>query len=131
MRQGRYKLAVADFTASIALNKSEAEWFSIYAANHADALEARAVAFEHLGDTNRANADRVEAIRQSPQKPREYRARSIIHLARGEYRLAAADAEQAAKLDSFKWFWVENIATSILRFSTASATEGSPNQKRK
>ena len=110
---GHYDEAINDFTTSLGYGTAPDPFFHFFRANHSEALQGRAAAYEKLGNPLKANEDHASATTGAPNTASELRARAIIRLARNDLTGALSDAEHAAKLDSFNWHWVHNLARAM------------------
>ena len=87
--QGDWRDAVAAFDKAIAV-----------APKSAQAYLNRAMAYQALGDSDRALEDFDKAVRYAPYAARGYYHRSLLLRQRGETRKAEADRTRAAELDN-------------------------------
>jgi len=85
---GRFDLAVADYSAAIELNASDAR-----------AFQGRGMSYKRMEKYQEAVADCTQALRLDPKNSRAYNERGAAHSFLDEYDLAIRDYTQAIRLN--------------------------------
>lgn len=97
--RGRFAEAVSDYSSAIGLGISRHARREVTAAALATMYQNRGVAFEDMGDLDRAAIDFTRCIQLQPERGTYYENRALIYLKRGLYAEGITDLDEALFLD--------------------------------
>jgi tetratricopeptide (TPR) repeat protein len=112
LNQGDIDLAITNFDAALSYTRPRVSqsFFDDFTFAQSDALLHRAAAYERRGDLGRAAIDREESKRRGPKVADAYTLRIMVKLAKGDYKAAVDDADEAGRLFPTYSHWSHRFA---------------------